>query len=464
VPTWPSHLRKPVRFGTSQASISIQVEPNDSERAFLKKTGIDEEIGEAEFVIEDGRYLKESSVNQAIRKLFEFHAPTVGVGFLDYISPVRFYPNQGVGDINAAGSDSQLRSIVSSFHRGYGDTSKFQTLKTFIVASIVNDATEFRETGVQVDSLREFREIFDTFFSPKRFIGPKKNPDTGQFEVLVETPFGLHDIDYLSDGEKEVLNIIGYLFQFRNLENIFLWDTPESHLNAALESRLYQAVRKVAPHNQLWLSTHGLELIGSIPPDSLFLGASVGLQLVSSLVVFVEGKQADSDKRILDRLIGESIRSASFVAGGDCDAILAVGSRANMLLESAVTNGDFLVIVDRDYRGDEELERIEKQYQGRVFVWRVHEIENLFIQPEIMFETLRFHDQLGTFKTKEEILEGLRRVAKELRDWIAADWVRWDIHQAIKRPSGYIGFEKPLESYANIPSGFVTKDSELQTC
>ena len=73
VPTWPSHLRKPVRFGKKQASISIQVEPNDLERAFLKRLGTVEEIGEAEFVIEDGRYVKESSVNEAIRKLFEFH-------------------------------------------------------------------------------------------------------------------------------------------------------------------------------------------------------------------------------------------------------------------------------------------------------------------------------------------------------------------------------------------------------
>ena len=30
--------------------------------------GIDEEIGKAEFVIDDGRYIKEASVNEAIRK------------------------------------------------------------------------------------------------------------------------------------------------------------------------------------------------------------------------------------------------------------------------------------------------------------------------------------------------------------------------------------------------------------
>ncbi len=472
--TWPPHLRKPVRFNSNQASVAIEVQPNDLEKSYLHEAGIRETTGKAEFVVENGRFVKQFQVNDAIKKLFEYHSPANGIGFLDYVGPIRHYPNQGVGNINSAGSDSELRAMLASFHRPATDGSKFSTLKTFIVTSIVNDTTEFRETSIQVDSLRLFRETFDSFFFPKRFIGPKKNATTGEFEVLVDTPFGPHDISFLSDGEKEVLNILGYLFQFRALENIFLWDTPESHLNASLEARLYQALRRIAPRNQLWLCTHGLELIGSVPPESLFvlrqtngsvtverpsdtdrktrlgiyrdLGASVGLQLVSSLVVFVEGKQADSDKRILDRLVGADIRSANFIAGGDCDGILALGTRANALLESACANGDFLAIVDRDYRDDGDLETINSQYRSRVFVWGVHEIENLFLSPNVVLETLKLHDQLRTFKTEEEVNRALQGVARDLREWIAADWVRWIIHQGLKRPSGHISSNRPLDS------------------
>lgn len=474
MPAWPPHLRKPVRFGCDQAILSIEVQPNEVECEFLASLGLPEMVGKATFVIEHGRYVKDASVNQSIKKLFEFHRPSLGIGLLDYLAPIRHYPNQGVGNINAAGSDEELKSIVSSFHRGWNDAAKFSTFKTFIVASIVNDATEFRETGIQVDSLSIFRETFDHFFAPKRFIGPKKNTATGQFEILVETPFGQHDIDLLSDGEKEVLNVLGYMFQFRSLESIFLWDTPESHLNAALESRLHQAVRTVAPRNQLWLSTHGLELIGSVPAESLYvlrqnnghvtverasdssrrsrlavyreLGASVGLQLVSSLVAFVEGKESNSDKRILDRLVGDSIRTVTFVAGGDCDGILALGTRANDLLEGACANGDFCAIVDRDYRSDADREQIEKGYHGRVFVWAVHEIENLFLQPTVLLETLKWNDQVGSFETADQVLDALRAAAAKLREWMAADWVRWEIHQGIKRPSGQISATAPLSS------------------
>src|SRR5262249_39644255 len=55
-------------------------------------------------------------------------------------------------------------------------------------------------------------------------------------------------------------------------------------------------------------------------------------------------------------------------------------------------------------------------------------------------------DQLTTFKTEQEILGALREAAKELREWIAADWVRWTIHQGLKRPSGQISTTDPLDS------------------
>ncbi len=138
--------------------------------------------------------------------------------------------------------------------------------------------------------------------------------------------------------------------------------------------------------------------------------------------------------------------AVNFVAGNDCDGLLAVGTRANRLLNEVCANGDFLAIIDRDYRDDAERERIEKGHFNRVFLWQVHEIENLFLQPKIVYETLRFSDQLGTFCSENDVLEALRDVAKGLRIWIAADWVRWEIHQQTKGPSGFIAALDPIKS------------------
>ena len=54
------------------------------------------------------------------------------------------------------------------------------------------------------------------------------------------------------------------------MENVVLWDTPELHLNASLESRLYNALEQVAPDNQYLIATHSLEFVNSVPTENDF--------------------------------------------------------------------------------------------------------------------------------------------------------------------------------------------------
>jgi predicted ATPase len=472
---WPPHLRQPLRLGSDEARISIEVQPNTQEEAYIRTLDPEVELpGKAEFIIRPPRYIADKQMNQAIKLLFQYHSPGTGIGYLDYIPAIRFYPDQNVGDLNSASSDMITKQIISSFHRGLGGQGKFGTFKTYIASVMLNDASApFRNGGERVDSLSVFREVFNNFFWPKSF-GPEADPLGGPMKMLVRTPFGDHDTDLLSDGEKEVLNIMAYLYRFRDLSSVVLWDSPESHLNAALESRLHESLRRVAPNNQYWIATHSLELIGSVPVENLFvmrhgkrgafidrpdsvskrtraviyseLGAKVGLQMVSSVAVFLEGKDTQSDKRMLDRLLGHEVPSVTFVAGGDCDSILAVGSRANRLLQEASANGDFLAVIDRDYRSDEEVRAVQEGYGGKVFVWDRHEIENVFMDPQIVFETLVFNDQMKELHDEDAAHKALRQAATDLREWIAADWVRWDVHQQFRRPTGRISSENPLKS------------------
>jgi hypothetical protein len=108
-----------------ETTVSIEVRANKVEQAFLAEAGIEEPLGKATFIMDNGRFVKKSEPNPAIKKLFEFHSPNAGIGYLDYIPPIRFYPNQAVSDIKSAGTDAQVRQIVSSFHRGWGDAGKF---------------------------------------------------------------------------------------------------------------------------------------------------------------------------------------------------------------------------------------------------------------------------------------------------------------------------------------------------
>lgn len=479
LPVWPPHLASPVKLGESRAEVHIEVQATGPEVEYLQKLNLPAPTGKAHFVIEDGRHITTQQADETIKRLFQFHSPNDGVGFIDYIRPVRFYLSRKLGDFSSEMSDDRTKQAFAEFHQPYNQHEKFASFKSFVVSSQLNDFSHLQATNERRDSLALFREIFDHFFAPKRFMGYRSPVGGGEAQIVVESPFGNHDTDSLSDGEKEILHTFAHLYRFRQLHNIVLWDTPESHLNAALESRLHYAIKRIAPANQFWIATHSLEFINSVPLDNVFvirqdrnaakveratgnerktrvfiyqeMGAQVGLQLVSSVVAFVEGKQAQSDKRILDRLVAPSVPGVNFVAGGSCENILSVGTRANKLLDEACTNGDFLAIVDRDYRTDEQVLEIAPKYGGRVFMWGSHEIENLFLDPAVIAPTLSYLDKLKAGEDEASIREEMKQTASSLREWMAADWIAWEFDRGFQPPARRIAGDDPagsLKAYA----------------
>ncbi len=488
VPVWPQHLADPIKIGDRRAEIGLEIEATGTDCAYLQSSGINEMIGTVKIVIEDGRRISQQTHNDAARKLFQFHGVTEGVGFVDYIRSVRFFNRKEIGNFSAEMADNHLRQIFGNFHRPESDQQKFDGFKSFVVSSQLNDFSHLQTTGTQVDSLSQFRKVFDHFFSPKKFVGFRSASGVGAGQVVVDSPFGSHDTDALSDGEKEMLHILAHLFRLRALSNVILWDTPESHLNAALESRLYDAIRQVAPNNQCWIATHSLELINAVPLDSVFvlkqsgtsttverasgnqrqarvniyreLGAQVGLQLVSAVVAFAEGKDANSDKRFLDRLLAPNLPGVNFIAGGSCENIFSVGSRANALLQEACTNGDFFAIVDRDYREDAEVTALCQRYNDRLFVWDCHEIENLLLDPAIVFQTLQTFDVLKQGASVDTITDELQQAAVSLVDWVASDWVASEFDKKFRPPERRIAGDNPKESLTKYVASLRSKLDE----
>jgi len=76
----------------------------------------------------------------------------------------------------------------------------------------------------------------------------------------------------------------------------------------------------------------------------------------------------------------------------------------------------------------------------------VHEIENLFLAPGILHATLKYLGRIEEAATVDELNDQLREVARSLREWIAADWVAWDITHSIQLPSRRIGGCDPKRS------------------
>lgn len=338
---------------------------------------------------------------------------------------------------------------------GSFDYSKFRTTKDFLIALEFDEFTHEKATGQNPGGMKLLRELFAQFFGPKKLLGYKKRNQ--EFLVAVHTEFGEHDLDLLSSGEKELFSIFVNLFKIRNLPSVILYDEPERHLNPGLESKIIPALDKLQSKNQLWIATHGAELISSVamkdivglrPSGSqihverfnedlkaarvrLFesIGARVGLQLASNRIVFLEGENSHADQRILDRLAGATLPGVLFVVSGSSAGVTGSGTRAMAVLEAASKDAAFLMILDRDYRTAAEVAVVEKRLQGRAYVWKCHELENILLHPTAVREVLS-NSGITTLKTPGQVLNALKESAKKQESLFISQWTAYRIYRS----------------------------------
>lgn len=442
---WPQHLPDLLRAGAAEGEIEIQVEPSPAERALLPSDGSTESVAEARVAVYPERRVKVISANKVIKELFKYHSSRTMVGRLDQIRPQRVHAPRTAINTPDSLSDDHERKFFVEFSRTPGEHQKFSDLKTYINACLAADMATMQRTGEQRNTLAPFVDVFNQFFAPKQLLGLTE-PTPGRFEITVSTPAGEHDIDYLSDGERDALNILARLFRFRALSNIVLWDTPELHLNAGLQSQLYAAIQRLAPGNQYWIATHSLELINSVPPESLFalrpsgdgislsrisssrgrekvalyreLGADVGFQLVSGRVVLVEGRDDESILRWLGREIPPLLH---FV---HCAGVRNLRFFLDRMIELS-DDRDFFAVCDRDDLSDGDIAEFEGKKPGQIYVWRRRSLDNYLLDEQAIWQVISNWDSLRPVDAKQltspdDVAAALRAAADTTLDSVVA--------------------------------------------
>ncbi len=400
-----------VSVDSDKSRIIMGVLFSDGERDFLK-TQYDEECPEKdEIVIEidkdgRGRPIKRS---QPVARLFGYYSRSFGsLGFFDYITAYRQAAKVQLNNWDASFlSDERIKNTLAIGQQ------KFQMTKQYLASLKMQDLQAIQASQqeghlVIPDSLQEIRETFDRFFAPLKF--KDVYLDRSPFGFVIETPLGEIDIDDLSSGEKEILNIFVRFHQLKPADSVILFDEADAHLHPDLERRYLFGLKELSKGNQLILTTHSPEMMIAAGSDALYtihkesaapgenqlvrvtedeilhdtlseLMGSRGLVSINQRIVFIEGESASADRMIYESFYPPSQYNISFVPSGNSSTTRNIAERINLLLTSSIGFQQFFSIVDQDIQRFEE----DPTDGSRLFYLPVYHVENFLLNIEEIF-------------------------------------------------------------------------------
>ncbi len=341
--------------------------------------------------------------------IFSTYAPGF-LGVIDYHSATRNYGREQVASINLDVTNINDRSRTSAL---YNTQNKYANVKSEMASAYVRELLS-REAGTETaresQLIATLKDMFETFFPGKKFLGPQPTTD-GKLLFQVELSSGSrHDLDELSSGEKEVL--LGYL-RLRNSapkNSVILLDEPELHLNPRLIRGLpkfYQKHLGQALNNQIWMNTHSDALLRETIDDPAFavfhmrpseasestlnqahllhLSADIDRAVVdlvgdlasyspqSRIVLLEGGGDSEVDLNLIRQLFPKFSNRVNLVSGGSKSRT----HELHTLLEQASADprwrAKFFSIVDKDFQGSSQAET------GTRFAWDVYHIENYLL-------------------------------------------------------------------------------------
>lgn len=445
-----NELRHTVNLKAEFAEITLGIEPSETEKNYLlpRFPNLEETLSQNQgLLISSVKILKTGQTSTSIAStpladLLRHYDPTDEIGTFEYIPSYREVPIGGPGSITLGAPALDQEKL----ERTANVKEKFARLKLYLIMMFIYDKMELSDQASKF--MPDIKGFFSNFFFPKEFEGIKVDKSL-RWDFPIKTPHGIHDMDFLSSGEKEILGTFTNILKMKLTGSVILFDEPELHLNAALERKVIGSLTTISnAGNQVWLATHSFEIVGTVPLENLYkmylsfpeggdnqidicsskkdlvetlelLGASIGIQLISQKIIFVEGK---TDKDILKSLFEKFSSIVSFVETKGLGSLMGVSQAAIDLLDQVSKDEPYYMIRDRDFLSDAKVEEIKSKYVGKVFIWNFRTIENYLLDPKILIDVL---NQLGIdiFDDEESVLIALKNIADDLKIETIADMI-----------------------------------------
>lgn len=426
-----------VSADADKATIKVVLTFSEKERDFVKTKFESEcpEIDEVEIEIQRGGKARAIKRSRSVKQLLSYYSRSIGSpGFFDYINAHRRMPKKQLSTWDAKFlSDERAKETLAI------DQNKFQYTKQYLAGLKIGDLQDLQTSlrkgnPKNKDSLEEIRKFFDDFFSPMKF--KDVFIDRSPFQFAISTLLGDIDIDDLSSGEKEILNIFIRFHQLKPKGAVILFDEADAHLHPDLDRRYLHVIKRLGEGNQIILTTHSPEMMMAAGTESLYtilkealpnngnqlirvteeeslhnalseLMGSRGIISINQRIIFIEGQEASSDREIFEALYPPSEYNVSFIPAGNSLIVRNISEKVNHLLTTATGFQNYFSIID----GDVERLTDDPTEGKRLFRLPVYHVENFLLDETIILQASQ--SILGSkcpFSKQEEITSELKEL------------------------------------------------------
>ena len=316
------------------------------------------------------------------------------------------------------------------------------------------------EAGPPSDPLLPYDELLQKLFPGYSFA---ETDEVVPSNLFVRIPSGdVVPFQDLSSGEKEVFFLLSFFLRHNVTNAVVVIDEPELHLHPELGRLLIRAMQRVKSNNQIWLATHNAEVIDEAGRDRVTYIANdpttktsrithgsdeaeaikhlkdlfgySGYIGIAKNMVFLEGQDASSDRKVFSSLFPQQGGKLKFIPAKSSDNMTRLNAAILAILESNLGWMQFYLIRDRDYLTPDAVKKYKQHSSGRIHVLERHEIENYLLDPDLIAEVQK--DIFGKPTTPDEVNGRLRQIARRLFGEALRDMISFRLN-LIYRPQDF---------------------------
>lgn len=340
-----------------------------------------------------------------------------------------------------------------------GLTNRFQDTLHAIFKKIQSQRTSIANRAIQLkasgktsmelsfsDPLDPFRDAFTKLLGPKKLLNVNLQNQTITYEDNGQEL----NINQLSSGEREVLNITFDFILRQPSDCVVFFDEPELHLHPELSYRLITTLKSIGKSNQFFFCTHSPDIISSSLNESVIfltrnvndgtnqamqickdddntdalnrLGHSVGIVSLGRKIVLIEGTETSLDKQTYGQILKNRFPNLVLLPSEGKDSLLSFQDLLNKVLSKTLWGIDFFMLADRDAVpvGHNPVD-YEQQSAGKLRVLGRYHLENYFMDEEIIASIFRPMEPADSWLCDPaKIRNCMRELAKERLSYATA--------------------------------------------